>query len=337
MTDFQLGLVLIGGIAIAAVLIYNRVQERRTRRQAQRHFSSQHADSLLEGARRDPPLAAEPVRHPLEVAAALAEPYLPDEALDYVIEIAFAAPVSGASWAEAWQALARRLKQRVVLAAAGDGADWEAVESRPARAWPRYRAGMQLVSRAGSASEADILEFRTAVEGIAAMLAGTVQPTPTDARHAITCARELDRFCAQSDIQLAFHLVAPEATRFPAGEIRRAARANELEETANGFRKCDANGQEWFSISAPAEPESERLTFTLDVPRTDNVRGAYMAMVAAAQRIRSALGGALVDDNDAPLDERALEAIWHSVEPIIRSLEERGAAPGSRLALRLFS
>src|ERR1044071_5872451 len=48
MTDLQIGLLVIGAAAVAGVLIYNRVQERATRRKAERAFGSQHADVLLD-------------------------------------------------------------------------------------------------------------------------------------------------------------------------------------------------------------------------------------------------------------------------------------------------
>ena len=47
MTDLQFGLLLIGAVAVAAVLIYNRMQERAAGRQAERSFGSRHADALL--------------------------------------------------------------------------------------------------------------------------------------------------------------------------------------------------------------------------------------------------------------------------------------------------
>src|ERR1051325_10443276 len=55
MTDLQIGLLVIGAAAVAGVLVYNRLQERATRRQAERAFGSQHADVLLDAppARRE--------------------------------------------------------------------------------------------------------------------------------------------------------------------------------------------------------------------------------------------------------------------------------------------
>ena len=62
MTDLQLGLAVIGAIAVAAVLVYNRWQERRVRREAQRAFGSGHSDVLVNEARREPTLEQHPDR-----------------------------------------------------------------------------------------------------------------------------------------------------------------------------------------------------------------------------------------------------------------------------------
>src|SRR5205814_10488275 len=60
MTDLQFGLLLIGAVAVAAVLIYNRLQERAAARRAERRFGSHHADALLGEtlARREPAAAS---------------------------------------------------------------------------------------------------------------------------------------------------------------------------------------------------------------------------------------------------------------------------------------
>jgi hypothetical protein len=59
MTDLQLGLLVIGAAVVAGVLVYNRLQERAVRREAQRSFGSAHADVLAAepAARREPTLA----------------------------------------------------------------------------------------------------------------------------------------------------------------------------------------------------------------------------------------------------------------------------------------
>ncbi len=47
MTELQLGLLAIGAVVVAGVFAYNRMQERRAQREAQRSFASGHEDVLL--------------------------------------------------------------------------------------------------------------------------------------------------------------------------------------------------------------------------------------------------------------------------------------------------
>ena len=47
MSELQIGLLAIGALVVAAVLIYNRVQEARARREAEQAFRSGHDDVLL--------------------------------------------------------------------------------------------------------------------------------------------------------------------------------------------------------------------------------------------------------------------------------------------------
>ena len=70
MTDLQLGLLVIGAAVVAAVLVYNRLQERKVRREAQRSFVSTHAD-VLAG---EPAVRREPT-------------FEPRPSIDYVIEV----------------------------------------------------------------------------------------------------------------------------------------------------------------------------------------------------------------------------------------------------------
>ena len=83
----------IGAAAVAGVLVYNRLQERGTRRKAEEAFGSKHADVLMGAAeeRREPTLEAVPViatpaplsPHPATKPA----PPAPDPRVDYVLEL----------------------------------------------------------------------------------------------------------------------------------------------------------------------------------------------------------------------------------------------------------
>jgi hypothetical protein len=57
MSELQLGLLIVGALAVAGVIFYNRIQERRVRRTAEQAFTSRHADVLLTS---EPPVRREP-------------------------------------------------------------------------------------------------------------------------------------------------------------------------------------------------------------------------------------------------------------------------------------
>ncbi len=265
MSELQIGLLLIGAAAIAGVLVYNRVQERATRREAQRAFASRHPDVLLDepAARREPTLEAPPA-HPQV-----------DARLDYVIEL------HGARLPQsAWAALERRFGRRATF---GESA-----------------ATLQMVSRNGVVSEAELVEFRAYVQRIAQAHGATASAPPI--REALEGAQALDRSCADVDVQIALHVLGPVSAPTDAGP---------------------------FSVT----PRADGVTLLLDVPRTAQLARSYADMVSSALR----LGGKVVDDNGNLLDERALSAIGVEVEGLRARLAQLGIEPGSPLALRLFS
>jgi hypothetical protein len=158
-----------------------------------------------------------------------------------------------------------------------------------------------MVTRDGVVSEAELLEFRSEVETLASKVGATVRaPEMRPAREA---AQELDRACADADIQIALHVVG-------------------------------------ISPDVPAESQpfqvtqrEDGLTFVLDVARTAEPSRNYEAMVRAARQ----RGGRLIDDNGAALDDRTLAEIGAQIEAVRQDLVGRGIEPGSPLALRLFS
>jgi hypothetical protein len=285
MTDLQFGLLLIGAVAVAAVLIYNRVQERAAGRQAARAFGSRHADALLGEAdgRREPPAA--PRKNAMQSGA------VPDARLDYVIALTAPRGIAEASLLEWWAPLEHRFAKRVLLAASKGG---------------KWSAALQLVSRAGVASESELLEFRSEVETLAAKVgAGVSAP---EMRQALDAARSLDRVCAEADIQVALHVVGAAIAEIPGGEHA-------------------------FQVT----PREDGITLTLDVVRTPEPARSFQAMARSGRQLAAAHGARLVDDNGNLVDERALAAIGTEVEAVRHLLAERGIEPGSPLALRLFS
>jgi ZipA, C-terminal FtsZ-binding domain len=267
MSDLVIGLLVLGAVVFAGVLVYNRVQVRSVQRAS--------------------------VSIPLEEPALRREPTLapstpPDERVDYVIELESDAPLSGVR--EGWRPLAQRFGRRALLDQ-DEGGVW--------------RAALQLVNRAGPVSEADLAEFRSGVETLAARVGARVA-APELAR-ALDAARELDRLCADSDIQVALHVIGeniePDLGRQPFQVVRR----------------------------------EDGVTLTLDVALSPDLGASYEAMTRAGRALAATHGAKLVDDRGNALDERALESIGAQLEAVRQILAARGIETGSPLAQRLFS
>jgi hypothetical protein len=184
-------LLVIGAAAVAGVLVYNRVQERATRRQAEQAFASQHADVLLEA----PPEQGEPTgrREPTLGPETQVTPKPPsDPRIDYVLEVR---GTSAGAIRPDWPALQRRFSRRALLTEAGGKSAY---------------AALQMVSRNGVVSEGDLVEFRAQVETLAAAHGGQVSGPPM--REALAAAQALDRVCADVDVQIALHVLGPAET-----------------------------------------------------------------------------------------------------------------------------
>lgn len=309
MTDLQLGLLVLGAAAVVGVVVYNRVQERSVRREAERTFGSSHADVLLDGARAEPVLESFS-KEEKEERAPQADA-MPDERVDYVIMLRTAVGISRAAVLEAWRPIEQRFARRALLAGS-EGSGWRRLVAGDFGGCTALRAALQLVSRGGVVGDAELLEFRSAVETLAARIGASV--AAPEMRQALEAARELDRRCAEADVQVALHVVGELDP--PALE---AALADVSEAPYQLARRADG------------------LTLILDVPRSQDIARSYEAMTRMATHLASTLGGRVVDDRGNALDERALAAIGAELEPIRRQLSDSGVEPGSLLALRLFS
>jgi hypothetical protein len=302
-TDLQLGLLAIGVAAVAAVLVYNRLQERKAGREAQRAFASQQPDALL-GASREEPAQAAP--RPLPRRMEVPPGGMPDPRLDYVIELDVGRGTLPATVLEHWKTLEHRFAHRARLAGS-DGSSWQQVAAGDIRSLTALRAALQMVSRGGVIGDAELLEFRSGVESVGAALGAHI--SAPEMREALDAARSLDGICAEADIQVALHVVG--------GALDQAIEP----------------GEHPFQI----EPRADGVSLVLDVPRAADPARAFEAMARAGRALAASRGARLVDDNGNPLDERALAAIAAELQAVHARLAAAGVEPGSELALRLFS
>lgn len=337
MTEFQLGLLAIGALVVAGVFAYNHFQERSARRAAERAFGPSARDALLDApaTRRSEATPAE-ARPPAVRAPAPPAATLPDARIDYVVQLAFGEPCPAGRLLDLWKEYEHRYAKRALLAVSPDGTQWFrlAPDAPAARA---LQAGLQLVSREGAVGDAELIEFRAAIDSIAAATGASI--AASELRQAVEHAHELDGFCAEADIQIVFHLVPQPGGAFDEIALAGAAEEAGLELEADGrFALRAADEHERFSLAWRDGPgDGAGLSLTFDVPRAPGGRASFQAMARFARELAAALGGSLVDDNGQVLDERALAAIEAQLAAVHAAFAQKGIEPGSAVAQRLFS
>lgn len=363
MSELQLALIVTGAVFVAAVFAYNKWQEHKHRRLAERAFRQDHADVLLRDAdpaggtaeRREPQLG----RPQKEEGGAAAQPEavspatpaepppeLADPLIDCVVRFEAAEPLAAAYLWQAQRQVMERLGKRLVWSGYNERAgSWERLTADADGTYRRLRAALQLADRRGPLSDSDLTVFLNGVQRLAdEFLAVAELPSRNEV---LARAAELDRFCAGLDIQVGVNVVSS-GTPFAGTKLRGLAEAAGMTLGEDGmFHARDESGATLFTL-ANLEAASFRaeqmkqlatrgITFTLDVPRVADAAHAYERMIALAKQFATALGGALVDDNRAPLGENALGLIRDKVVEIGQRMAAQGFAAGGSRALRLFS
>jgi hypothetical protein len=347
MSELQLGLLAIGVLLVVGVFAYNRRQEGVARRAAESGFRGGPADALLQS---EAPRSAamQPERPPHATARIPAGPAaaLPDPNVDYIVELFFPSVLAPSELVQQWKANEHRYATRAIFACDGGGAGWRRLSVDDMAPVESLRAGLQLVTREGPASEAELIEFRAAAETLAAATGATV--SAPEIRHAAETARALDRFCEESDIQVVVHVVGTGEGALQGARMRATAEASGLALDEDGRLTLRDDDDRLLYALGPRERQGFEaatldaaqlagVSLTLDVPRVPDLSRTFQSMARFATHLAAALDGRLVDDNGNPLDERALAAIGAQLDAVQGGFEAKGIATGSASALRLFS
>ncbi|MDR2240002.1 MAG: cell division protein ZipA C-terminal FtsZ-binding domain-containing protein [Zoogloeaceae bacterium] len=374
MSDLQLSLIALGVALVVAVLVYNKWQERKHRKLAERIFSSDHPDVLLgrqptadasaaaASAERIEPsvFAADDATQGVAQGVAqdatpasgerapLGEPphELADPAIDCIVRFESADPVGGAYLLQTQRLVMDKLDRQLVWCGFDERAGvWERLTANGAGDYCRLRAALQLADRRGPLTDSELTLFFNGVQHMADLfLAVADLPARNDI---LARAAEVDRFCAGVDIQIGLN-VAATAAPFSGARLRGLAEAGGLSLGEDGmFHALDDAGATLFTLSnleaAPFVADAMNtlathgVTFTLDVPRVTGGANVFDRMVVIAKQLAIGLGGSLVDDNRAPLPDSALTLIHDKIVEIEQQMAARNLPAGSAQALRLFS
>jgi len=366
-----IALVAAGFALVIGVLIYNLVQERRARARLRRAFGAapgaerERAEPSLHGAADAPRSAAidespgeptadsPPEEPPDEADVALPTPLGavrgtrdgsgPDPDIECVALLTPGSPVPSAAFARARAASlgkpARWLGRR------GPSLPWQALDAS-AGPWQQIAACLLLADRSGAAGRGDISNFLALVGGVAAELAAEF--APPDPGEEAARAEELDRLCADLDVQIGLTILKSEAGQIAGTRLRGVAEAAGFRLAAGGQFEylqdetgavlCSLHNynQEPFTAESLRAVSTPGVVLLIDVPRVADPVRVFDQMRMTAKRLAHTLEGVLVDDNRRPLDDAALAAIRTQVQATASALREAHIDPGGPRALRLF-
>ena len=341
MSNLTIGLAVLGGLVLAAVVGHSAWTTRRN--------APKQAQVIAE------PGSAGKRTEPTMGDAALAGVVLPERraGLDALIDViapialdASDAMVSGEA-AIAAQPPTRRAGSKAFAVeglSAATGA-WE-----PPTAGGRYsafQAGVQLANRTGALNEIEYSEFVMKAQGFADVIGGT--PEFPDMLEQVARGRELDQFASAHDAQLSFTLQARQAAWSPGYVQQHAARLGFVAGVIPGRMVLPASeagappvlGLAFDTQAAMADDPTQTaihsVTLSLDVPHVTRAERPFVRMRDSAIALSAAMDATLCDDRGARIAPEALDGIGAELEQLYDTLEEHDLAAGSGLARRLFS
>jgi hypothetical protein len=360
MTDLHIALIAFGVALVVAVVIYNFVQERRARAKAEKAFGQRPPDALFDapGERREPTLGAMPPSQAARVKAPALDETMPpgsseeleaagapaaevSSRIDTVAVILADDPIMAEQLVPLLDALEAHRTPTHVEGIVDE--QWHPIDTSPRRSWRELRVGLQLASRGGAVSEEEIDRFNHAIAEFAAGVNAVSQreaPAAAAAR-----ARDLDRFCADADVEVAVNVVGQYGATFAVAKVKALALEHGFSELSSGeLVRYSPEGLLDFVVRRFEDANAKHaatyysgLTFALDLPNVADAPRILVDMVRTAEAFAAALGGQLVDDNRKPLSGAGLAMIRRSLEGIEHDMESHGIPAGSALARRLFS
>ncbi len=382
-SDFQFVLIGIIAAIIVGVIVYNRWQEAKYKRHAERVFAKSGGDGedalfadgvdkpaafggrvepsfgrLVDAAEADAldeltaPIgggagavdfaSTETVGGAASVGNEMAPAINPE--IDTVAMILADAPLEADRYAP-MIAQSRKIAKNILWEGLVGGL-WQPVDPTLDEKYRELRAGLQLADRGGAVDPVTLQNFDEAMTNFAAGINAVSQRE--DVNDAARRGQMIDAFCAESDVEIAVNIIGKSGVTFAATKVRGLAEAQGLEALSTGeFAKKDDYGRLLFVLrnGNPSESPSIRsdqpyltqLTFALDVPRTPQAGRVFERMFALALQFADVLHGEVVDDNKKVLTAHGRKLIAETIHGIAGEMQQKGIAPGSSIALRLYS
>lgn len=261
-----------------------------------------------------------------------------DPSLDFIAEVVFHKPHELA-------ALPRfNVGKRVQLVGRTERGLWKPVEALPGMRYKQVNVGLQLVDRSGAVGEQELASFCQQLTRFADEHSAAVSFPQRQQK--LVAARELDRFCADVDVLIGINVVgrAPMDGKRLRSFVESAGLQLEpdgsfhyLSDSGNTLYSLIAADQTPFTLHTLLDKTFPALTLLFDVPRVAGGVEVFDRAVDFARQLAAEFDAQLVDDNRRVLTAQGIARIRAQLEQIYGNMDDRGIAPGSVAALRLFA
>lgn len=343
MSGFTVGLAILGGLVLAALVAWNAWSTRRAVPRQPEVAVAQAAPADLE--ERHEPVLEDVELEPLPVPQPERRPGL-DALIDALAQIAVDAPVSGELALASLPPTRRAGSKPFAIEGRNDfTGEWET--PRAAQRYVAFQAGVQLANRSGALNDIEFSEFVMKTQAFADAVNGSAEFP--EMRDEVARARELDQFAGSHDAQLGFTLRARNAAWSPGYVQQSAARLGFLPGAIPGRLVLPAAvpggppilGLAFSTQAAlsddPAHSAIRDVTLSLDVPHVPRSEQPFVRMRDAAIALAASMDGLITDDNGQVIPAEALDRIGADLEQLYDTLDARDLSAGSPQARRLFS
>lgn len=376
-SELQIGLIALGLAAVVGIIAYNKWQERKHRKHAERTFSSDHRDVLLEpqaadsgrDERIEPWESQSPItpdaapdgapmqssdspagRSPVPPSGRHTTPGAPediDSRIDCTIRIESIEPLEAARLWQTQRDKLQGLGKPVRWYAFDDSENtWRVLSADSSGAHHWFCAAMQLVNRRGAVGEREFQLFASGVQDIADQFLAVPADIPARAA-ALAGAAEIDKFCESVDIQIGVNVIS-NGDPFNGTKIRALAESGGMVLAKDGsFHAQDGDGRTLFTLCNMEDAlfsagemrdlHTRGVTLLVDVPLVADGVGAFDRLMRHAGQFAETLHGSIVDDNRTPFGPDAAALIRAQIQQFQAQMASNNISAGSALAVRLFS
>jgi hypothetical protein len=354
MSGFTVGLAILGGLLLAALVAYNAWTTRRLAPRQPELPATEPAGpqaGLADSLERtepvlDPPGAADGELAPVANMPPPERKPVLDALIDVLVRIAVDGPVAGEAALAAMPPTRRAGSKPFAIEGQHETTgQWEM--PRAGHRYTAFQAGVQLANRSGALNEIEFSEFVVKAQGFADAINGV--PEFPEMLEAVAQARELDQFASGHDAQLGFTLRARGTAWSPGFVHQHAARA--------GFVPGAIPGRMVLPASVPGAPPVlvlafppqaaladdpsmaavREVTLSLDVPQVPRSEQPFVRMRDVSIALAASMDGLITDDNGQVIRAEALDVIGADLEQLYDVLDARDLSAGSPQARRLFS